>query len=359
MIKMRTEAVTLVDVDELLPNPKNPNKHGADQIDRLAKIIEYQGFRDPIIVSNQSGFIVSGHGRLMAAKQMGLKSVPVAHQDFDDPAQEYAAMVSENAIASWSDLDLSIIHKDILEHGPDLDLDLLGIKNFEFEKLARHRLMCGDSTSIDAVDRLTAGKKPDMAFTDPPYGIGFKYNSHQDITGEDYKDFCRDWFSVLKIHSDFIVISTGWAYNLFWYQQEPKDTFYWICKNKRTGGSISHFRKVEPLFIWGKPAQKYDFDFFEQTHQIEQDLKGQHSCPKPVSLIEGIIAGCSEGGTVLDVFGGSGTTMIAAEKTGRASLLMEIDPNYCDVILQRWAEFTKADPVRDDGVKWSDLVNEL
>jgi DNA modification methylase len=356
----------LVSVKDLRVHPKNRNKHPDAQIQRLAEILEYQGFRYPIKVSKLSGYITSGHGRLSAAIKNGWIEVPVNYQEYESEAQEYADVQADNAIASWAELDLVGINTDVSELGDEFDVNLLGIEDFEYTepkeepgadedevpeptesiaklgdiwKLGNHRLMCGDSTSIDAVEKLMDGEKADMVFTDPPYGIGFKYNSHKDTTGDEYKDFCRDWFHNLKIQCDFIVISTGWAYNLFWYQNEPKDTFYWLCKNKRTGGSISHFRKVEPLFIWGKPANRYDFDFFEQTTQIEQDLKGQHTCPKPVSLIESIIHGCKDKGSILDVFGGSGTTLIACEKTNRKCFMMELDPHYVDVIIARWEKY--------------------
>ena len=366
-MKVRCLYDELAPIDGLTPHPKNRNKHPDDQIKRLADILKYQGWRYPIKVSKQTGFITSGHGRLLAARLNGWDKVPINKQDYENEDQEYADVQADNAIASWAELDLAGINLDLADLGPDFDLDLLGIKDFELEpadkfhadedevpeppkepisklgdlyELGNHRVLCGDSTKREDVDKLMNGQKADMVFTDPPYGIGFKYNSHQDTTGDDYKDFCRDWFHILKLTSEFIVISTGWAYNRFWYEQEPKDTFYWLCKNKRTGGSISHFRKVEPIFIWGKPANKYDFDFWEQTTQIEAELKGQHTCPKPVSLIESILSGGMERGTVLDVFGGSGTTLIACEKTNRKCFMMELDPHYCDVIVARWEKYT-------------------
>jgi DNA modification methylase len=373
----------LVDLKKLKPRKGNRNKHDKEQILRLAKIIQAHGQRKPIIVAKNDGFMVTGHATLEALKHLGWQKCAVNFQEFKDDTEIWAHHIADNAIASWAVLDFQGINMDLPDFGPDFDLDLLGIKDFTLDVteklppgdeeetpeppkepksklgdlwiLGNHRLLCGDSTNIQHVDRLMDGQKADMVFTDPPYGIGFNYNSHKDTTGDEYKDFCRDWFHCLKLQSDFIVISTGWAYNLFWYQQEPKDTFYWICKNKRTGGSISHFRKVEPIFIWGKPQNKYDFDFWEQTTQIEEDLKGQHTCPKPVSLIEQIIQGCQEKGKILDVFGGSGTTLIACEKTKRKCFMMELDPKYIDVILSRWAKYTGKDPIRDDGAKWSDI----
>jgi len=123
----------LVDVSTLKAHPQNRNDHPADQIVRLAKILEYQGWRYPVKVSKRSGFITSGHGRVLAAKSLGWKQVPVNFQDYDSDEQEYADVVSDNAIASWSELDLSGINTDIGDLGPDFDIDLLGIKDFVIE----------------------------------------------------------------------------------------------------------------------------------------------------------------------------------------------------------------------------------
>lgn len=122
-----------IPIDDLKPNPKNPNHHSNEQVERLAHLIKYQGWRLPIIVSKQSGFIVSGHGRLAAAKKLNLKEVPVSYQDFVDEDQEYAFLVSDNSIAAWAELDLSMVNTDIGMLGPDFDLDLLGIENFVVE----------------------------------------------------------------------------------------------------------------------------------------------------------------------------------------------------------------------------------
>ena len=130
---IESKEIKLVPLEEIRINPRNPNHHSADQIERLVQIIKYQGFRSPLIVSNRTGLLVAGHGRLMAAKELKLKQIPVMFQDFVDEAQEYAAMVSDNSIASWAELDLSAINADIGEFGPDFDIDLLGIKDFTLD----------------------------------------------------------------------------------------------------------------------------------------------------------------------------------------------------------------------------------
>lgn len=132
-MKVKCEYEKLVLLEELKPHPKNRNKHGSDQIARLARVFEYQGIRHPIIVSNLSGFIVAGHGRLEAAKKLKFTEFPVDYQDFGSEEEEYAFLVSDNSIALWAELDLSGINADIGDLGPDFDIDLLGIKNFKLD----------------------------------------------------------------------------------------------------------------------------------------------------------------------------------------------------------------------------------
>ena len=133
---IKCEFKELVDIIKLVPNPKNPNKHSDKQIDLLQKLIKYQGWRHPIIVSNRSGFVCAGHGRLLAAIKMGQNQVPVDYQDFDSEAEEYQFMVSDNTIQELSELDRAMVNVDVLEFGPDFDLDMLGIPDFSlsFEK---------------------------------------------------------------------------------------------------------------------------------------------------------------------------------------------------------------------------------
>ncbi len=127
---VRTKDIQMVAVAKLVPNPKNPNIHSPEQVERIAETIEFQGWRRPITVSNQSGFMTVGHGRLAAAKLRGWNEVPVSYQDYENPAAEYADMVADNALAEWAELDMARINTDIIELGPDFNIDLLGIKDF-------------------------------------------------------------------------------------------------------------------------------------------------------------------------------------------------------------------------------------
>ena len=132
-INCKAENFKLVSTEKIIPNPQNRNKHSPEQIERLCKILQQTGFRQPLVISNLSGFLAAGHGRLSAAMALGMKLVPVVFQDFASPAEEYAFMTADNAIASWSELDLKGIGEDILDFGPDFDLELMGIKNFVLE----------------------------------------------------------------------------------------------------------------------------------------------------------------------------------------------------------------------------------
>ena len=197
---------SMVAVEEIIPNPRNPNKHPKKQIELLAKIIKAQGWRNPIVVSNLSGFVTKGHARLEAAKLLGLTEVPVDFQDYDTPESEMADMLADNRLAELAEPDLPLL-KDILieiDSGA-LDMDLTGYdaesierlmtqlhqpeegltdddaipeqvetrcKKGDLWKLGEHRLLCGDSTVITDVERLMGGEKADMVFTSPPYNLG-------------------------------------------------------------------------------------------------------------------------------------------------------------------------------------------
>lgn len=130
---IRSKDIRIVSVKELKQNPNNRNHHPQTQIERLAKVIKYQGFRNPIVVSNQSGFIVAGHGRFLAAIRAGLKEVPVIYQDFENAEQEYAYGVSDNAVSLWAELDFTGINNDLQDLGPEFDIDMLGIKDFALD----------------------------------------------------------------------------------------------------------------------------------------------------------------------------------------------------------------------------------
>lgn len=182
---IKAKDIRLVDVGSLVPNPKNNNKHPKEQIERLAKLIKYQGFRNPLVVSNRSGFVLCGHGRIEAAKLAGLKQVPVMYQDFENEAQEYAYLTSDNAIASWSELDLSAVNTEVLDLGPDFDIDLLGIKDFTIDPVEKYESK-NEENGKGALDKLE--KYLDKDFLE----VKLEFNK------EEYDDFIFLAYEVMK-----------------------------------------------------------------------------------------------------------------------------------------------------------------
>ncbi len=381
-------------IKELKPHPKNPNKHSKEQIGRLAALIKYQGWRLPIIVSKQSGFIVSGHGRLEAAKLMGLKEVPVSLQDFTSDEQELAFLVSDNAIASWAELDLASINSFVPDLGPEFDIDLLGIEDFEIEpadkiepqcdedevpeyvepktkigdcyRLGNHRLLCGDATSIDAVDKLMDGQKADMVFTSPPYNANIKFGSfvkqrigkklygdtgyEDDMDSKGYTEFCSLVLENCFLHTDgFIFWNVSYnANSRFEYISQIKnrlefliEQICWIKSNSLPfKGSLK--RDWEPIYIFSTDKKPLGLHEVKSNRWEVNNSNSQHSEHKacfPVELPERAI-NLIDSQSVLDPFGGSGTTLIASEKTQRKCFMMELDPHYCDVIVARWEQYT-------------------
>lgn len=143
----------LVDLIKIIPNPKNSNVHTQDQIERLSRLIDFQGQRRAVIISKRSGFLVAGHGTTEAIKKLGWEKIAVNFQDFESEAEEYAFMVSDNAIQEWSDLDLSAINTEMLDLGPDFDVDLLGIKDFSIEPADKLEMVNGSGElNLDSFD---------------------------------------------------------------------------------------------------------------------------------------------------------------------------------------------------------------
>ena len=380
----------MVPVSELKPHALNRNDHPDSQIDQLAKIIQFQGWRHPIIVSKLTGFIVAGHGRLAAAKKLNLTEVPVSFQEFTDSDQEYIFLQSDNAIALQAELDLSQIQLDIKDIGP-FDIDLLGIKDFQFEpdvidaqcdedeipekveprtkrgdiyRLGNHRLMCGDSTMIDDVEKLMDGHKADMVFTDPPYGVDYQGGHNEKkrdgikndaLKGNDLTDLFADALSTACLvsadHSAFYIwYANGKAVETFAsFSKLPlkvRAVLCWYKVRSGLGAFMSEYiPSYEPCiyaFKEGCSPQWFGPTDEKTVWELKKESKNEfHPTQKPVELPERAIRNSSEqGNAVLDLFGGSGSTLIACEKTNRKAFLMELDPHYCDVIISRWESFT-------------------
>lgn len=391
--------------DELVPreklkgHPKNPNQHPEDQIARLAQILRYQGWRYPVKVSKRSGFITSGHGRIEAAWLNGWDKVPVNYQDYEDDEQEYADVIADNAIASWSELDLASVNTHMVELGPDFDIDLLGIKDFVLDMsektegltdeddvpaipeipktkmgdlyhLGSHRLLCGDSTKKEDVARLMNGEKADMVFTDPPYGVGYNPEWREKFCAKrgnehDLKTKTSTKYMPNDVDFDFTEVIAAFDPTVVyvWHASShtvavhgglstkgiiPKQMIVWNKTIHTLSRSHYHW-KHEPCWyavkegenhMWaGAHDQTTVWDFPPMHSFANKEEHTGHACQKPVALMEKGIANhiCK---IIADPFLGSGSTLIACEKTGRRCYGMEIDPHYCDVIVERWEKFT-------------------
>lgn len=357
----------MVDINKIKTNPENPRIIKDDKYKKLVRSIEE--FPEMLelrpIVVNKDMVILGGNMRHKAAKEAGLKEVPVIIAENLDEAKEREFIIKDNVgFGEWDWDALANLWEpeELYEWGLDLPLDFETVEEAEsleddFEvnedietdivlgdlfEIGEHRLLCGDSTDSDQVAKLMNGEKADMVFTDPPYGIGYEYNSHKDTKGEEYLKFCDEWFNVLQLNSELIIISTGWSYKQFWWNKNPSDEMVWFDKTKQSGGRSFHLRKTEPIFIFGKVKEKFTWDIFENQSNRGDGMRELHTCPKPISLISDIIQPQTKSNhIVLDIFLGSGTTMVASHQLKRKCYGMELDPKYCQVIIDR---MKKLDP---------------
>jgi DNA modification methylase len=396
-MKINCEYSELLDTHKLVPHPRNANKHPERQIDILAKLIDFQGWRLPIIVSKRSGFVVAGHGRLEAAKKLGHEQVPVSYQDFESEAQEFAFLISDNKSSSLAEHDDAFMIEGIKDLGLDVDfdLDLLALPDLvlhdidpskeEIEdevpenvetrakpgdlwKLGEHRLLCGDATNIQHVERLMGGEKADLLLTDPPYNSNLD-GRHDAV----YKGTAgtlsqtENWdknFDVIPCLQNALIVSKptanyfvfpGWYpfwskvfpffYNLgddwavkpfIWCKKFAMSNLRGTSTSSATEPVIMAYRKGHD-FVPKTGADNYDYVLASSN---EGGRSYEHPTSKPIKVIEHLVTFSKDNSNVLDLFGGSGSTLIACEKTNRKCFMMELDPHYCSVILERWEKYS-------------------
>ena len=370
-------------IDRCIDYARNPRKND-HAVDRVAAAIREFGFRVPI-VAKSDGTVVDGHLRLKAAKKLGLTEVPVILADDMSEAQIKAFRLSVNKVAELAEWDIDFLKlelQDLDELG--FDLTLTGFDTDELANLladpaegltdddavpevpavpvtvegdvwllGRHRLMCGDSTSIDAVERLMAGEAIDLVHTDPPYGISesakkrtsretnslAKSNSHLPDFNDSSTDAARDAFNLCEGLG--IKRQVWWGAN--YYAHAVPETANWFVWDKRVEEKQKDVNSDCEL-AWVK-SKWSSVRIFRHLWKglIKESERGQarvHPTQKPVALVEWVFDYYRDLNTVLDLFGGSGSTLIAAEKQGKQAFLMELTPHYCDVIITRWQEFT-------------------
>jgi DNA modification methylase len=385
-IKIHCKYDELVNPKDLKNYSKNRNKHPQSQIERLGRMYRHHGIRHAIIVDVDRKVIAAGHGRKLAAIREGIAAFPVVYQKFETEEDLYTFCQADNALTLESELDFAGINFDIQELGP-FDLDKLGIPDFavdvadKFEgkdadevpdevepvaklgqvyKLGNHRLMCGDSTDSASVEVLMNGEKADMVFTDPPYGVSYTgglQDGENGLKGESRKMIKNDdidlYEDAVRIASEFCI---GPVF-MFYADTVPFGLYRGIEKVggevvaliiwKKKGGygalGASYKPNHEPCVIWKQKKHKLNFigDTTEnRIWEIDKDgINKLHPTQKPVSIPERAIKN-HNAPKVLDLFGGSGSTLIACEKTNRKCYMMELDPHYVDVIIARWEKFT-------------------
>ena len=381
--------ITQKKVTELIPYVKNSRTHSDEQVAQIAASIKEFGWTNPILVDGENG-IIAGHGRLLAARKLGHKEVPTIELKDLTETQKKAYIIADNRLAlnaGWDNEMLTIELNDLLEDG--FALDILGFDPKEIAallepevlegltdedavpevpeepktrlgdiyQLGNHRLMCGDSTSIDAVDKLMDGQKADMVFTDPPYGVSYtggakKWDGikNDSLQNENLVDFLNAVFNcgVLSTKDSapwYIWHASNTSADFYQALQQigkkPSAQIIWV-KNIMAGGFGDYRGKHEPCIYCSGGKNAWHGGRDQHTiWNIDRERNYQHPTQKPVALAEKALGNSSKSGdTIVDFFGGSGSTMIACEKQNRHARLMELDPKYCDVIVKRWEDFT-------------------
>jgi site-specific DNA-methyltransferase (adenine-specific) len=403
--------IELLKPDDLLPYVRNSRTHSPDQVAQIAASIKEFGFTNPVLIS-ETNDIIAGHGRLLAATKLKMTEVPCIRLSHLTEQQRKAYVIADNKLAlnaGWDD-ELLALELGELKDG-EFDLSLTGFSQDELDALllveevegltdedavpdvvedpitkpgdiwvcGEHLVMCGDSTSFDDMEKLCQDRLVDMWITDPPYNVAYEGKTKDALTiqndqmGEDdFRQFLRDAYSaadaVMKEGAVFYIWHAdsegynfrGAAKDVGW---KVRQCLIWKKQTMVMGRQDYHWKHEPCLYGWKEGAGHLWAADRKQTTVLEFDRPSrnkEHPTMKPVELIEYQILNNTKGrDVILDSFGGSGTTLIAAQKNSRVARLMELDPVYCDVIVNRWQEYTgqQAYHIGNDK-KFDDLVNE-
>jgi DNA modification methylase len=370
-------------IDKLVPYARNARTHSDEQVGQIAASIKEWGWTTPVLVDEQ-GSIIAGHGRTLAAQRLQMTEVPVMVAKGWSDAKKRAYVLADNKLAMNAGWDNEMLALELGEIGDlGFDLDLTGFTADEIAALmpeqiepgqtdeddvpevpenpvtvlgdvwilGKHRLMCGDSTSIDAIEKLTEKQSIDMVFTDPPYGVAVvkdgmvgadfgvaKKGNYKPIIGDETTDTAIEAYNAcVAIGAKKIVL---WGGNYFSNKLPPSSC--WLVWDKRgDSGIVNTFADCELAWTnMTSPARVHKQLWNGMIREGEKD-KRVHPTQKPVALCEwGITNYTDKDASILDLFLGSGSTLMACEKTNRKCFGMEMSPDYCDVIIKRWQDFT-------------------
>ena len=385
--------IELWPLSRLKPYEKNARTHSSEQVAQIANSITEFGFTNPILVDSKDG-IIAGHGRMTAAQELNLSKVPVVVLDHLSDRQRRAYVLADNQLALNAGWDLDVLRselKDLVDE--DFNIDLIGFSDEELKDLmpeelepeydgdadaipeppedpiskpgdlwvlGEHRLLCGDSTNLQHIERLMDGKKADLWLTDPPYNVDYEGKTKEKLVIEndsksdsDFRQFLVDVYT-----SADAVMNAGGAFYIWHADSEGfnfrgaaadmgwqvRQCLIWLKQHMVMGRQDYHWKHEPCLYGWKEGAAHLWNTDRKQTTVLEFDRPSrnkEHPTMKPVDLFQYQMCNSTKkGAIVLDSFGGSGTTLIAAERARRKACLMELDPRYCDVIVKRWEEFT-------------------
>jgi DNA modification methylase len=388
-----SEQVERWPLDRLIPHARNARTHSEAQVAQIAGSIAEFGFVNPVLVGDD-GVIAAGHGRVLAARKLGLTEAPVIVLSHLTPPQRRALMIADNRIAENAGWDEELLAAELAAlRDDDIDLGLLGFDAAEIDRLlegvgdesadadqapdppadpvsrpgdlwicGEHRVLCGDATVLADVEKVLGGELADMAFTDPPYNVNYSNSADQKRRGKNrpiLNDALGEGFGELLYDAcvNILTVTKGAVYicmssseldvlqKAFRAAGGHWSTFVIWAKNTFTLGRSDYQRQYEPiLYGWKDGVDHYwcgardQGDVWFMDKPAKNDL---HPTMKPVELVERAVRNSSKSrDIVLDPFGGSGTTLIAAERAGRRARLIELDPKYIDVIVQRWQNLT-------------------
>lgn len=385
-------------VNDLIPYINNSRTHSEEQVNQIVASINEFGFTNPLLIDEKDN-IIAGHGRLLASKKLKMEEVPCIVLSGLTEAQKKAYIIADNKMAlnaGWNEELLKLELENLKEL--DFDLKLTGFNvdelddifqveeeqeivedDFDIEppekpkaklgdiyQLGSHRLMCGDSTKSEDVEKLMNGNKADMVFTDPPYGVsasggrsqtkdklGMKAIINDELRNNELTQFLSDFINAMQYKDGAsIYICYPWATQKEFTEAiqmndlKIKNCIIWDKKVFGLNGFKGYRPQYEMIYFCCKDdfewyGNKAQSNIWQISREINREEQGNHPTPKPIELIAKALSNSSkQEDIVLDVFGGSGSTLIACEQLNRNCYMMELDPKYVDVIIQRWEKFT-------------------